>query len=407
METLFTESFLETLDSHMSSYYDQWTTRTDYLTFLAFLERSMSANWYKEPGLAYFEHNRLRNVFGKKQVNKVRKWKLDKIISRLMERNVIIRTDYDKKRGKTRRYGYHIGFNFGQKQAVFGLKSEKTDQKMVNFITQSVDLADYDVSAQYELLTSNRFQIDVSAALNWVDAHHQDMGTIDINQKMMYTRTILDLNSKRIFVVKGKKSGRIFSNYNTIKKELRSFCSIDGEPLKNTDLKSSQPLFLAALLYNIFPCKESNEFYRLVTQGDVYAWFLEKANNKGVYSYNVFDQERHQLINYGLRTRDDSKIAFLRFIFSTSTRGQRPVYETIFKKQFPFLFTKISHYPNLALELQRLESSVFIPVATEFSSKGCLSIHDGLSFKHILESEIIDSLQNRFSELSIPDYTLT
>ena len=75
METLFTESFLETLDTHMSCYYDKWTTRIDYLSFLAYMEKSMYSNWRKEPGLAFFEHNKLRVFFGQKQIKKVRKWK--------------------------------------------------------------------------------------------------------------------------------------------------------------------------------------------------------------------------------------------------------------------------------------------------------------------------------------------
>ena len=92
MQALFTQSFLDALDAQMSCYYDQYTTRTDYLSFLSYLERSMYSNSYEEQGLAYFEHNKLRVFFGQKQVKKVRKWKLDMIISRLMDKNVIIRT---------------------------------------------------------------------------------------------------------------------------------------------------------------------------------------------------------------------------------------------------------------------------------------------------------------------------
>ena len=407
MKALFTQSFLDTLDEFMSCYYDQYTTRTDYLSFLYYIERSMSANWQEEPGFAYFEHNKLRNVFGKKQVKKVRKWKLDLIISRLMDQNVIIRTSFDPKRGKTRRYGYHIWFNFEQKVTVFGLKSEEIDQKLLNSILPQVDLTDKDVRVQYQMLTSNRFQIDMNSALDWVETEFYENRKIDFNQKKAYDRMIFDLNAKRVFVTKGVKSSRIFSSYNTMKKELRSFCSIDGEALENIDLKSSQPLLLAWLFKKRFPGKESDALFRLVTEGDIYDWFLSKANESGIYSYKVYDCDLHALIEYSLLNREDSKLAFMRFIFSKSNRGQRPVYEKIFKQEFPYLWTKFKLFENLASDLQLIESNIFIPVASEYALRGCLSIHDSLSFKSDLKSEIINSLELKFSEFSISGYTLT
>jgi hypothetical protein len=43
------------------------------------------------------------------------------------------------------------------------------------------------------------------------------------------------------------------------------------------------------------------------------------------------------------------------------------------------------------------QRNIFIPVATGYALRGCLSIHDGLTFKSDLRSEIDKGLELRFS----------
>ena len=188
--------------------------------------------------------------------------------------------------------------------------------------------------------------------------------------------------------------------------ELRAFCTIDGQTLHNLDLKTSRPFFLASLFQKRFPGKESNTLFEIVTEDDIYPWFLSKANENDVYSYQRYNGIQNSLITNQLITRDDSKVAFMRFIFNNSKRGIRPVYESIFKQEFPSLFSKIRMSENLATELQQQESHIFIPVASKFALKGCLSIHDGLAFKSGLRSEIDRDLEIMFSKESILKYNI-
>lgn len=157
---------------------------------------------------------------------------------------------------------------------------------------------------------------------------------------------VLDLYDKRIIAVEGEKGGRIFTNFNLIKRELRAFCTIDGVNLSYLDLKCSQPFLLASYLFQKYP-EEAKDFYNIVINDDIYLWFLKKWQDSGKSSYLSFNPKENRKLPKYIETRDDAKIEFLKMIFKSS--GETPQFEIIFKNEFPELYKKFKAIqPDLA-----------------------------------------------------------
>lgn len=85
----------------------------------------------------------------------------------------------------------------------------------------------------------------------------------------------------------------------------------------------------------------------------------------------------------------------------------RPIYDSIFEEEFPSLYKKIRSLNSLATELQIQESKIFVPVATSFSDRGCLSVHDGLYFKSEIKEDLLIELESSFKKEQINNYKLS
>lgn len=401
-------AFSFTLDTLLSSCYDDVTTRDDFISLMTYIERLMSFS--KDNNTAWFENHKLRPRFGRPTINKKRFWKLDLLIKKLVENNVLVKTDYNKAHKKTRNYSYTTVFSYYMEEFMLEneikIVQEKISDKYYKLLRSNSERPDKtNLQTQYDLLKSDRFQIDVMRSLKWVSNQHYIEQSISFNQFMCYNRMIFDLDNKHIFVSEGEKTGRVFTNFNLIKRELREFCTIDGEQLKSIDLKSSQPYFLFSYLLDKYPSKESNKLYQIVTEDDIYNWFLDKWKDKKQDFYTTWDMVNNIRKPIYINDRDDSKVEFLKFVFKI--KGARSQYDIIFEDEFPELHKLISKIKdNLALKLQKVESSIFIPVATSFCDRGCLSVHDSLYYKPVLESKIKSSLDNQFKYLSYKHYSL-
>lgn len=466
MKISYTKQFINTIDSLLESEYNKITKREDFLALLAKIEVLMGSHENGEDGeKAWFENNKLRTIFGKvtlptlgesnlspfegsefKSINKEsniskiinkdnnkdlypitrgtsstiepcydenkisnlkkRVWKLDLLLKILEDKNIIIKTPYDKNNGKTRYYFYSSIFQYLCEEAEIEVIKEEISDRYINLFLKSLKPPkELHLKVQYDLLMSDRFQIDVNSALMWIDDQYYNKKNISLNQKRTYTRMVLYLDDKRIFVTEGAKGGRVFTNFNTIKRELREFCTIDGQRLMSLDLKSSQPYLMAQYMAKHYPI-ESKSFYDAVTKEDIYLFFLKKWNGSNPCGYyREFNIVKNCMVEVHLNSRDDIKPEYLKIMFKTS--GRKPILEDLFKQEFPFVYSKVQEEKeNLAAKLQREESEIFIPVCTQFAKEGCLSVHDSLYFKPELYSSILNSLKEVFEDKSFKNYTL-
>ena len=237
----------------------------------------------------------------------------------------------------------------------------------------------------------------------WIDDKFYRERSISSNQKRNYTRMVLSIEDKMIFTVEGANSGRVFTNFNSIKRELRQFCTIDGQKLMSIDLKSSQPYLMAQFMKKNWPV-ESKTFYDTVTKDDIYLFFLKKWNEANPAGfYREFNIAKNKMEDIYLNTRDDIKPEYLKMLFKI--RGRKPALDDVFKSEFPFVYEKVQEQKEgLASTLQREESDLFIPVCTEFAERGCLSVHDSLYFKPDLHQPIMDSLKDIFINKQFADF---
>lgn len=468
MKISYTKTFINTLDSILQEEYNEITKREDFLVLLTKIELLMNYNedelaWFEYHKLReYFGRvtitvpvgSSLHSVGSSKEISeelsedfseeinnnknkikiektvsvpivvpdlpknetdcanetfltpkKKRVWKLDFLLKILENKNIIIRTAYDRHNHKTRRYLYNIMFEMECQESEIGIVKEEISEKYCQLLLKEAKAPkEPHLKIQYDLLKSKRFKIDTDFALMWIDDKFYRERSISSNQKRNYTRMVLALEDKLIFTVEGAKGGRVFTNFNSIKRELRQFCTIDGQKLMSMDLKSSQPYLMAQFMNKKWP-KESKTFYDTVTKDDIYLFFLKKWNEVNPSGfYREYSIGKNKMEDVYLNTRDDIKPEYLKMLFKI--RGRKPALDDVFKSEFPFVYEKVQEQKEgLASTLQREESDLFIPVCTEFAERGCLSVHDSLYFKPELYPSLLDCLKERFSKKNFKDFT--
>jgi len=446
----YTKDFIDTLDLLLQDSYNNQTRREDFLALLTHIENLMAKS--EDGDKAWFANHQLRDFFGKITVSSSgnfsgnsqvssekiqegkeritinnnqdnssyipisgdtsantletkRIWKLDLLLEILENKGIICKTPYDKSDKKTRYYFYNSLFEMEcQRTEIQIIKEDISEKYFKLLLKEDKEPEDGDCLAQYNLLKSDRFTIDINGALQWIDNKYYTERSISINQKRSYTRMALAIEDKHIFATKGERSGRIFTSYNTLKRELRDFCYIDGQKLISIDLKSAQPYFISQRIKKDLP--NAKDFYNTITKDDIYLFFLKQwniDNPQGYYrEYNI-DQKRMEDIY--LNTRDDIKPEFLKILFKI--KGRKSPIEDTFAKEFPTEYRYIQdHKEDLAISLQREESDIFIPVATSYADKGCLSIHDSLAFKRELLQDITKDIQKKFEEKGYTDHSI-
>jgi hypothetical protein len=252
----------------------------------------------------------------------------------------------------------------------------------------------YELQVQYDLLSSPDFQIDLTQAYTFL-IEMLDKGNNEkerINKFFCYSQMIKDLYNKRIFVVEDER-GRIYTNFTCIKRELRKFCSFKGQYFISLDLKSAQPYFLAATLMIDPEYKfkaDVIKFYNIVTGDDIYNYLIKASGKTHL-------------------TRDNAKIELMRVFHGDNWRYS--MFKPTFSTEFPTIYEYIKKIKEgqknkLALELTKIETSIFIPVATKFCPLGALSVHDSIYFIESLKYEIKAELDKQFAEKGFKDYRL-
>lgn len=395
----FTEQYLKILDELLFEHYNDITTREHYLLFLLNLEDRMAyCNKNQTP---WINNNYERNRYGQVTINKKRHWRMDILIKTLSEKDILFFTSFNKSKGLCRSYYYTVYFEYLLNDIERTIVQEEIPDKLYTKIISNINPpTDPYLIPQYNLLKSDRFKIDINKATNWINSQN-----LTTNKSLTYFRYIEDLNDKRIIVIKGEHSNRLFSNFNMMKRELRDFCYIDNKPLISIDLKSSQPYLFASYMLNKYNTKDSKKFYELVINDDIYNWFLNKWNEYGKEYYMLYDKNLGYKIKKYIKTRDDAKPEFLKLLFKI--KGNDPPFTIIFKNEFPSLYKSLLNEQTiLCLKLQKQESNLFVHLCNLFANKGCLSVHDQLCFIKEIEEELINELKKRFNSFNLRDYTL-
>lgn len=384
---VFSQVFLNVIDDILSDVYSEIQSREDFLGFFYFFDHHLA---YSEDEWVQFDMHTSRSIFGRKN----QYWKLPAIIKTLLTKQIIESTSYhfdlkDKSKSSTRKYRYTENFErqiFNEEiNFSVGDISKRTYERLIK--TNKPD--EIHLLEQYEILNSNRFNIDLDNGMQWLIDQLRSR-SITKNSFHINCRVLLSIDNKdNIYVKRDGKTGRVFTSFSCMKRELRSFCTIDNEELNSVDLKAAQPTFLAHHLLNEHPDnKDVREFYRIVTEEDIYNYLDQHYYFREMYARYMPEE-----------LRDQSKIEFMRWIFSDA-RGSAG-YGPAIKKEFPdvwkFVQKKKTEFKkkgtNYAIELQKKEASIFIEGMRDIFTLGVLSVHDCLYFKAGLKGKVHEALR--------------
>lgn len=375
----FTKGFITLIDELLLSYYST-IPKEDFLHFFYIIEKSKENNNMVELP------RDIRNNFGKSYG----KWKFKQIVDILESLDIIVSTTYSNYEGNNhcKAYGYKQEFQTKLIDKELEFLFCEISEKTYNIINKSYSIPE-DPVLFHHYETISKLEIDIDKAEHFAKQYS--------NEKFLrIMRDIMAIHYKdRIIVTDDPRTGRIFTSFNMMKKELRELCSFNNSPLVSLDLKSSQPYLLASILLKENPDnKEVQEFYDLITQKDIYIWLAEQWGFSDIFSKE--------------ESRDMAKKMFFNYLYK-GNQGSNSAQE-IFKHNFPFVYELIKEKKRkeeLWLVLQKLEASIFIPVANQFVLEGCLSVHDSLYFPERIRGRVEKALKDRLAQLFLINYNLS
>jgi hypothetical protein len=206
-----------------------------------------------------------------------------------------------------------------------------------------------------------RVEIDTTAAKRTVQG-------LDFFQQAQAIQSTAAFASGSLYFVEDD-FGRIHTPLTSVPKVLRKTLSVDGSSLASVDLKNSQPLLLAACASTENTTANSRDFLQLAESGSLYESIAGDC---------------------GFSDREESKSAFLRYVFSRLDRMSNPagVVSGWMESRFPDVSAycrtvKRNGHKWLAHTLQKAERQVIIDSAARrfaqtHQSAFCGTIHDSL-----------------------------
>ena len=305
-------------------------------------------------------------------VSIISKYKYSEIISNLIEWK-IIESDSSYQVGN-----YSTGFKFlppydsGVRK--IRVKDERINNKINRFKMSSFkDLKKLPQPYQYLSMTNTRIEIDKRRA-----SYYNTM-TYQLTEKDVYDSNFYSINAfaDRDYRFSVDTTGnRAHTNLTNLKKDLRSFLSVDGENLGQVDIKNSQPLFFYLHIKDNpeIQSDEKERYREVVENGIFYEFFMERLG-----------------IPQSKRSKVKQRI--LTAIFSDKDRSKESRYMTILKQEFPtiagyILENRVKDYKALICTLQRIESNFIIEKAVaefirQYGDKNefVSTIHDSIVVK--------------------------
>lgn len=294
------------------------------------------------------------------------------------------------------------------------------DEKLFNKIKE---IRKKDIDKKHWKLISflNRIEFDETSAIQWLmnlvkNGFFINKDGIDNTRKFnVYQRMINDMIDKNWVCVQDEKTGRIFHTFNLIKRELRNFCYVDGQKLVSSDLKSSQPYFLASRLIKMYPYNENIiSFFNDITENDIYSLILDRyiqINGSNEYKEIILHKDKpFEWITKEFKDRNDIKPQFLKVLYKDN-KGYASLV-SVFKQYYPEVFKVITELKKTAKEelpllLQTDEAKVFITTFNNIKEEiWCLPVHDSLYVKEQDKQYMLDMLNYNFNKLYFNKYKL-
>ena len=214
--------------------------------------------------------------------------------------------------------------------------------------------------------------------------------------------SILNIEEKNSYLI-SDEYGRIHTFFTVLKKEIRSqFLRIEGEPIREVDIKNSQAVFLLYVLSKNLDKRIVQKELALF-QDDV---FGNKLYNKMAAYYGII--------------RDDAKPIFYKFLFG-HTNGKDEAFDKFYPTIRKFIRrykVQVGNYKLLSHELQKLEGNfIFNGICKDLSKQRIkyFTVHDSICVKasdydlmakifenklNALKQEIKNNIQNYYSGLN-------
>jgi hypothetical protein len=258
---------------------------------------------------------------------------------------------------------------------------KKTSEKFIRSVTTTATEKNLSIAYQYLKQNIVKINIDKKKALQYNEENYFSE-TAKKTYKANY-HSIINLSEGEYKFKVDSTAYRVHTNLTNIKKELRQFLSVEGEPLGEVDIKNSQPLFFYWQIKNLeqIPDDEKIRYKEMVESGKFYELFIKRLG--------IPDSKRAKV-----------KKKIISAIFFDYNREKESRYVTVFKKEFPSIASYIYQYKKenrskLACLLQRLESNFVIEKAVRefinrFGDEFVSTIHDSMVVK---ESKLNDALQ--------------
>ena len=176
---------------------------------------------------------------------------------------------------------------------------------------------------------------------------------------------------------------RLDTNLTNMASDLRPFI-VGYENMSYLDLSNSQPVLFNILLQSYRKnasdplLKEIDSYFSITTSGKWYEWL------QGLY---------------GL-TRDECKEIWMKIAYSENSHNKE--IKNVFRKEFPLVYSIIAEikkekYANFAIELQKIESKIFIDeICKELVNNSIMpyTMHDGLLVPSEHEMETLNIMQS-------------
>lgn len=268
------------------------------------------------------------------------------ILENLIDKN-IIECDNIRIIGK-KSYGYRISqYYLDQKWSYI----EVTDTELVKKIdsiqqkhTQEIRSKSngYQIASYY----AKKIEINKRNSLYFIKNDKNNLSDGQISQASL----MIDSITNQSFFQTFSKSGRMYTNLNCIKGDLRQFITINGKELHGIDITSSQPVFLGLHMRdngkNIDPI-ELEKYLEVTLSGNLYEYLAKEAG----MDIDLNDKKK----------RTEFKQNIFGGCLYDHTRKNLSKWENIFAASFPTILAecreiKIGDHTKLANLLQGMEA---------------------------------------------------
>lgn len=413
-------AFIKEVDNRLEDIYSKSLPREKFFLLYSIIERESS----KHPD------KHLRNMMARLKAEYL-KTLLGKYYKQFIDISIdkrIIQTDNHYIVGeKSKDYWINLNFEKMVKEEDMIVQKYITtnNEKLYKELSKNKQLSNYPVKLRPVIKALNKIDFDDESARTWLDDltsngyFRDELGKFNTHKYNTYLRMINDMTDKDWVVVEDKKTGRIFHTFNLIKRELRGFCYVDGEKLVQSDLKSSQPYFLASRLVKDNPDNENIvSFFNDVTQKDIYQVLLDeytKLNGSNNFQDIKLVKKKGKVVKREVtikefKDRNDIKPEFLKVMYKGVQGGA--VLLNVFKRKYPEVYKQINIFKQdqkneLALTLQKEEANIFIEGFNSLNQEiWCLPCHDSLYVKESNHQVMLDTLINIFNNNNYKEYKL-